>query len=259
MQVCKGFFSSETARLLSAFLDKLEEVLGSESRPVHIKSQQGQSGIDLTISGNCEQVKAMLPTLLHAADIQLAQLSLINANDLYRLLGICGWTSVYVLLHGLLCREGGHDPKNFPPSLMQQGFTEASILVWLQELFNLIKVRNEMYTTNSDPFFETLFDFHRFVRYHKAETQGKWCCSFITIVAGPWIWSVPGFAITMSVLLSCMLWVTKLLQGNVSMRCSMQVSVSDNVMLCSMYYLHAWCVMSARQCFASFKIHAALE
>ena len=78
---------------------------------------------------------------------------------------------------------------------MQQGFTGVSVPVCLQDILNLFEIKNELHSTNSDAFFEALINFYRFLRANKAQTQGRRCSSFITIVAGPWIWSVAGFGL----------------------------------------------------------------
>ncbi|KAK9816071.1 hypothetical protein WJX74_009930 [Apatococcus lobatus] len=56
-----------------------------------------------------------------------------------------------------------------------------------QDLNNLLEVKNEMNATNSDPFFEAIFNYRRFLREHTEHTAGKRCSVFVTVVAGPWI------------------------------------------------------------------------
>ena len=79
MQASADFYRLESIRI-SAVEKLLEAVLGTELEAVPIAGRQGQGSIDLAISENSKQVKALLTPLLSAAHIQLAQLHSIQCQ-----------------------------------------------------------------------------------------------------------------------------------------------------------------------------------
>ncbi len=74
MQASVQLYPNESSRI-AGVKNSFEEVLGTFLKPLPIKGKQGLGNIDLAISGECKQVKAVLPALITAAHIQLAQWS----------------------------------------------------------------------------------------------------------------------------------------------------------------------------------------
>ncbi|KAK9836490.1 hypothetical protein WJX74_001602 [Apatococcus lobatus] len=55
------------------------------------------------------------------------------------------------------------------------------------DLYHVLEVKNELYSTNSDAFYESFLSFHSYLREHRTSTEGKRCSCFLTVVMGPWI------------------------------------------------------------------------
>ena len=56
------------------------------------------------------------------------------------------------------------------------------------DLYHVLEVKNELYSTSSDAFYESFLSFHSYLREHRTSTEGKRCSCFLTVVMGPWIW-----------------------------------------------------------------------
>ncbi|KAK9820889.1 hypothetical protein WJX74_001928 [Apatococcus lobatus] len=55
------------------------------------------------------------------------------------------------------------------------------------DLYHVLEVKNELYSTDSDAFYESFLSFHSYLREHRTSTEGKRCSCFLTVVMGPWI------------------------------------------------------------------------
>ena len=63
-------------------------------------------------------------------------------------------------------------------------------VIVLQIIRMIFEVKNELYSTNSDAFFEGIFNFATFLTTGEraAETSDKRCSAFVVTLEGPWIW-----------------------------------------------------------------------
>ncbi|KAK9825790.1 hypothetical protein WJX74_007851 [Apatococcus lobatus] len=55
------------------------------------------------------------------------------------------------------------------------------------DLYHVLEVKDELYSTNSDAFYESFLSFYSYLREHRTSTEGKRCSCFLTVVMGPWI------------------------------------------------------------------------